>query len=110
MVNKIKNIRIADKNKSKIDVKKVAKLANLPLSPAEEKLYQKQLEDILSYVDQIEQKVKATDVEPTFNVSSSQNVQSKDQEIKSLTQDEALANAKNKKDGYFVTKGIFAEE
>lgn len=94
----------------KIDVRRVAKLANLPLSPAEEKLYQKQLEDILSYVDQIEDKVKAADIEPTFNVFPSVNVQAKDQEIKSLSQQEALRNAKNKKDGFFVTKGVFAEE
>lgn len=94
----------------KIDVKKVAKLANLPLSPTEENLYQKQLEEILSYVDQIEQNVKAVDVEPTFNISSSKNVQAQDEQVKSLTQEESLKNAKNTKNGYFVTKGVFSDE
>lgn len=109
MVNKTKKKSEYD-HQPKIDISHIAKLANLPLSLGEEKRYQQQLEEILSYVDQIEEKVAAVDVEPTFNVSSSQNVKSKDLEKKSLTHKEALANAKDKKDGYFVTKGVFADE
>ncbi len=95
---------------AKIDVKKIAKLANLPLSQSEENLYQKQLAEILSYVDQIEEKIKNLDVEATFNVSESGNVQSKDKSVNSLSQEEALQNTKFKKDGYFVTKGVFVDE
>lgn len=58
-------------------VRKVAKLANLPLSSAEEEKYSKQLSKILEYVDQLNQ-VDTTKVEPTFNVSGLSNVMAED--------------------------------
>lgn len=61
----------------KIDVKHVAKLANLPLSSQEEEKYSRQLSKILDYVTQLN-KVDTSDVEPTFNVSGLSNVMAKD--------------------------------
>ncbi len=95
---------------AKIDIDKIAKLANLPLTQDEEKLYQKQLEEILRYVDQIEGKVTESDVEPIFNVSKSQVPLAEDKVSPSVPQTEALRNASNIKDGYIVTRGVFAEE
>jgi len=91
---------------SKIDVKKISNLGNLPISPKEEKLYQTQLEKILGYVDQIEKKIKTTNEEPTFNVSK--NPQRKSNEIltDSLSQPDALKNASDVKDGYFKSKRV----
>lgn len=95
---------------AKINIKKVALLANLPITKEEEKLYQTQLEKILTYVDQIDEKVKDINVEPIFNVSSAKDITSDDQVSESLAQEEATKNASNPKDGHFVTKGVFSEE
>lgn len=92
----------------KIDVKHVARLANLPLSKEEEEKYSEQLSKILDYVDQLNQ-VDTLGVEPTFNVTGNSNVMRKDETVASLSQEEALSNASNKKDGLFVTKGVFDE-
>lgn len=89
-------------------VKKVAKLANLPLAPEEEGKYSEQLSAILEYVNQLN-KVDTTNIEPTFNVTGQSNVMSEDETVPSLSQDEALQNAPKKENGFFVTKGVFDE-
>lgn len=95
---------------AKIDVKKVASLANLPITEEEEKLYQTQLEKILSYVDQIEEKVKTVDIKPTFNVSTVKDITSDDKAVESLTQEEVISNAPQSKNGFIVAKGVFKNE
>lgn len=90
-------------------VKKVAKLANLPLTPEEEEKYSEQLSEILEYVEQLD-KVDTSGVEPTFNVTGLNNVMDDDETRPSLSQENALSNASNKKDNLFVTKGVFEEE
>lgn len=76
-------------------VKKVAKLANLPLIPEEENLYSEQLSKILNYIDQLNQ-VNTEGVEPTFNVTGLSNVSRKDEPGTSLP-----------KNGPYKTKGVF---
>lgn len=93
----------------KIDVVKVAKLANLELSEEEEKLYGEQLSKILDYFEQLNQ-VDTSGVEPTFNVTGLSKVMREDETIASLSQEEALKNATKKKDGMFETKGVFDNE
>lgn len=90
-------------------VKKVAKLANLQISEADELKYTKQLSAILDYFDQLN-KVHTENVEPTFNVTGNSNVLAEDEIKESLSQNEALQNASNKKEGFFVTKGVFEEK
>ena len=90
-------------------VKHAAKLANLPLSQDEEEKYAEQLSKILEYVEQLN-KVDTSNVEPTFNVSGQTNVTRKDETMASLSQEDALSNASQKRDGFFVTKGVFNEE
>lgn len=90
-------------------VRKVAKLANLPLSNEEEEDYSNQLSKILDYIDQLNS-VNTTKIEPTFNVSLNTNVTREDVSGISLAQDEVLNNAPQKKDGFFVTKGVFDGE
>ncbi|MDO8619060.1 MAG: Asp-tRNA(Asn)/Glu-tRNA(Gln) amidotransferase subunit GatC [Candidatus Daviesbacteria bacterium] len=89
-------------------VKKVAKLANLDLTSEEESLYSEQLSKILDYIDQLNQ-VDTLGVEPTFNVSGNSNILRKDDSVESLSQEEALSNTPEKKEGMFVTKGVFDE-
>lgn len=90
-------------------VKKVAKLANLPLSIDEVEKYSEQLSAILDYIDQLD-RVDTSGVEATFNVTGLSNVLSGDEVKPGLTQDQALANAQSKKNGFFVTKGVFEGE
>jgi len=82
------------------DVEYVAKLAKLKLSQAEKKKFQKELNKIISYIDQLNQ-VDTADVPPTSHVMPLENVLREDQVKPSLTQEQALANAPDKKDGHF---------
>ncbi len=93
---------------SQDDVKKVAKLANLPITEEEEVLYADQLSKILEYVELLNS-VDTQDIKPTFNITGQFNVMREDSAGESLTQDQALQNAKSK-NGFFVTKGVFEEE
>ena len=93
---------------TKDTVKKVAKLANLPITPDEGEVYANQLSAILEYVKQLNE-VDTKGVEPTFNVTGLTNVTRDDQAEESLPQAAALHNAVSK-NGFFVTKGVFEEE
>ena len=90
-------------------VKKVAKLANLPITSEEEERYSQQLSKILDYIEQLN-KVDSEGVEPLYNVSAKNGKLRPDVVEKSMTQDEALQNAVNKRQGQFVTKGVFENE
>lgn len=90
-------------------VKKVAKLASLDLTKEELGKYSKQLSKILDYIDQLN-RADTSKVETTFNVLDQKDVMAKDQLGECLTQDEALSNALQKQDGFFVTKGVFSDE
>lgn len=90
----------------KIDVKKVAKLANLKLTLEEETKFEKQLSDILSYVEKLNE-VKTEGVEQTAQVTGLQNVKREDDTTQvSLTQDEALKGTKDEHNGFFKVKAI----
>lgn len=93
----------------KIDVKKVANLANLPLSEEEEKKYSEQLSKILDYIEQLNS-VDTQEVHATYNVSGLSNIMSRDEVGDcTISQEEAISNAPNKKEGFIVTKGVFNE-
>lgn len=89
-------------------VKKVAKLANLPIPEQEIEKYSSQLSEILDYIDKLN-KVDTFGIEPTFNVTGLENVMREDKAEEGLTQDAALQNASSRKNGMFVTKGVFEE-
>ncbi len=95
---------------SRDQVKHISKLANLPLTEEEEEKYSEQLSKILEYVEQLE-KVDTNGVEPTFNVSGQRNVTAKDEVGDcTISSEDALSNAKNKNEHFFVTKGVFDNE
>ncbi|MDD5415842.1 MAG: Asp-tRNA(Asn)/Glu-tRNA(Gln) amidotransferase subunit GatC [Candidatus Daviesbacteria bacterium] len=93
---------------TKDQVKHVAKLANLPLTAEEEKRYSEQLSKILDYVEQLN-RVETSSAEPTFNVTGQSNVMREDETTPSLSQEEALSNAPQKKECMFETKGVFED-
>ncbi len=92
----------------KTTVQHVAKLANLKLGAKEIGKFQKQLAEILDYVNQLNQ-VKTKGVEPTSQVTGLENVFRKDESRPSLSQKEVLSNAKSKEKGMFKIKAIFEE-
>lgn len=93
----------------KINVARIAKLADLTLTEEETKKFESQLEETLKYVEQLEE-VDTNNVEPTNNVTGLENVVDEDIPRPSLTQKEALANTKNEYKGFFKVKGILANE
>ena len=82
----------------KIDVVKVAKLANLPLSKEEEEKYSKQLSQILDYMEKLNQ-ADTSKVDASFNVTGLSNVTREDETEPCLTH----------KKGYYKTKGVLNE-
>jgi aspartyl-tRNA(Asn)/glutamyl-tRNA(Gln) amidotransferase subunit C len=89
----------------KIDVRNVAKLANLSLKPEEEKKFEKQLSDILTYVEKLKE-VDTKNVEITSQVTGLENILRDDASTPSMTQDEALANTKSIQNGSFKVKVV----
>ena len=92
----------------KIDVKDVAKLANLKLTSEEEKKFESQLGDILSYVEQL-QKIDTTGIEETAQVTGLSNVARNDTTSPSLSQEDALSNAKKQHNGFVKVQAILEE-
>lgn len=87
----------------------MAKLANLPINSEQEDKYSEQLSEILDYIDHLNT-AQTEDVSPIFNVSEKVNSFAEDQIKDGLSQEEALKNSPNFKNGYFVTKGVFEDE
>ncbi|PTY01731.1 Asp-tRNA(Asn)/Glu-tRNA(Gln) amidotransferase GatCAB subunit C [Verrucomicrobia bacterium LW23] len=84
-----------------IDVQYVADLARLRLSADEVATFQKQLSDILGYVDQL-QKVDVSSVEAiTASAPTSNNLRT-DELKPSISAEEALANAPVQSDNLFI--------
>lgn len=87
------------------EVRHVAKLAGVSLTPGEVKKFQKQLSGVLDYVE-ILKEVDTTRIEPTSQVTGLESVFREDKSGPSLSQKEVLSGAKNKKDNMFRTKAV----
>jgi aspartyl-tRNA(Asn)/glutamyl-tRNA(Gln) amidotransferase subunit C len=92
----------------KIDVKHIAKLANLPVSNDEEKKFEQQLADTLTYIEELNE-VDTTGVEITPQVTGLENILEEDTVRPSLSQEEATSNAKNSHNGFFIVPAILEE-
>lgn len=90
-------------------VKHVAKLANLPLSEDEVKKFEVQLSETLDYVNKLEE-IDTKNIEPTSQVTGLENVTREDIVLPSLSQGEALKNAKSTYKGYIKVKAILEEQ
>jgi len=93
----------------KIDVKKVAKLANLTITETEEKKLEKHLSEILAYFEQLK-KVDAAKVESTSQVTGLENVLRGDEAEESLSQDDALSGNKVQHNGFFKVKAVLEND
>lgn len=90
----------------KIDVSHIAKLANLPLSSTEKAKFKNQLEETLEYIEELNE-VKTKNTEPTSQVTGLENITREDTAGTSLSQNDALSNAKSTHNGFFKVKAIF---
>jgi aspartyl-tRNA(Asn)/glutamyl-tRNA(Gln) amidotransferase subunit C len=86
--------------KAKIDVSYVAKLAKLALSDEEIKRLGQQLNDILAYINKLNE-INTKTAEPMSHTLSLENVHREDKVTPSLPAEEALKNAPSKKDNFF---------
>lgn len=93
---------------NKEDILHLAKLANLQLTEEEILKFQIQLGDIVNYFSKLNS-VKTEGIEPIAQLTELVNTTREDKysSDRVLSQDAALKNAKNKKNGYFKVKAIF---
>jgi len=88
-----------------IDIKYVAHLARLHLTPDEEKKLGAQLGGILGYIEKLKE-LDVTGVEPTAHAVPMVNVTRADEIRPSLPHDEALRNAPAQANGLFIVPKI----
>jgi len=88
-----------------IDVKYVAHLARLALTPEEEKKLGAQLGDILAYIAKLKE-VDVSGVEPTAHAFPLVNVVRRDEVRPSLEHEAALRNAPAQANGLFIVPKI----
>jgi len=90
---------------SDLDVAYVAKLARINLTGAEAKVFQKQLDDVLEYVEKLRQ-ADITDVEPAAHALPIFNVFREDAPRDWFTAEQALSNAPRKANGLFIVPKV----
>ena len=88
-----------------IDVKYVAHLARLALTPEEEQKLGVQLGQILGYIEKLKQ-LDVSRVEPTAHAVPLTNVNRRDETRPSLSHAEALRNAPASANGLFIVPKI----
>lgn len=90
------------------DVQKLAVLSALNLNDKEAKNLQKDLQNILGFVEQLNE-VDTTGVEPTYQVTGLENVTREDEVIDyGLNREHLLKNAPETKDGQIKVKRVLA--
>ena len=87
------------------DVKYVAHLARLGLTPAEEQKLGSQLGQILGYIEKLNQ-LDVSNVEPTAHAVPLVNVTRPDETRPSISNEDALRNAPAKANGLFLVPKI----
>ena len=93
----------------KLDVKHIAKLANLSINAQEEKNLEKELNETLTYIDIITE-VNTKNIEPTAHVTGLENIIRDDTSSPSLSQQQALSNTKKQHKGFFIVDAILENE
>ncbi len=89
----------------KMEIEKVARLARLELSEEERETFGNQMEQILTYMEQLN-RLDTTGVEPTSHAIPVYNVFREDEVKPSIAQEEVLAIAPDEEDGHFKVPRI----
>lgn len=90
------------------EVRRIARLANLPLSDAELELLAPQLSSIVAFISKL-QEIDTSQTAVTSRVTSLENVWREDvvDATNQLSQDQALKNAPETHNGMFMVPAIF---
>lgn len=83
------------------DVEKIAKLAKLKFTEEEKIKLQGEMNEVLGYIDTINQIPGLEDVKPLENINDTENVFREDVSEVCLTKEEALKNAPEKTENFF---------
>jgi aspartyl-tRNA(Asn)/glutamyl-tRNA(Gln) amidotransferase subunit C len=89
----------------KVDIEKVARLARLELSEEEKVTFGNQLEQILTYMEQLN-RLDTTGVEPTSHAIPLHNAFREDETRPSFPQEEVLGISPDQEDGHFKVPRI----
>ncbi len=89
----------------KMDIEKVARLARLELSEEEKEIFGNQMEQILTYMDQLN-RLDTSGVEPTSHAIPIYNVFRDDEVKPSFPHEEVLAIAPDEEEGHFKVPRI----
>jgi aspartyl-tRNA(Asn)/glutamyl-tRNA(Gln) amidotransferase subunit C len=89
-------------------VEHVARLARLEISPEEKERFTHQLNDILQYVEKLQQ-LDTEGIEPTAHVIPLQNVFRDDKTCPSFDKEDILANAPDREEDFFRVPQIMEE-
>ena len=90
---------------TKKDIERVADLIKIKLKSEEVESYQKQLNSVLDYLE-VFKELDTKDTKITSQITGLTNVLREDESQDGLSQDDALLNAHEKKNGYFVVKKV----
>jgi aspartyl-tRNA(Asn)/glutamyl-tRNA(Gln) amidotransferase subunit C len=90
---------------TEIDVKYVAHLARLNLTPEEEQTFGAQLSHVLEYIEKLKE-LDVSQVEPTAHAVPLLNVTRPDESGPSLSNEDALRNAPAAANGLFIVPRI----
>lgn len=88
-----------------IDIKYIAHLARLELTPAEQEKFSEQLGHILEHIEKLKE-LDVTHIEPTAHATPLVNVTRADEVRPSLAHDEAMRNAPARAGGLFIVPKI----
>ena len=83
----------------------VAKLSKLELTEEEEEVFSKQLGDILKFIEKLNE-LDTENVKPFYELINQDTPLREDTPKESLSQGEALKNAPQKEDGFFIVPRV----
>lgn len=89
----------------KMDIEKVSRLARLELSEQEKEVLGNQLEQVLSYMEQLN-RLDTTGIEPTSHAIAVYNAFREDETRPSLPKEEVLGIAPDQEEGHFKVPRI----
>jgi len=94
---------------SREDVIKVAKLAKISLSEEEIQIFSQQLPEIIKFVEKLDD-LKTEDILPFYEIIEANAPLRPDVPEEGLSNEEALANAPQKENGFFVVPRVVKAE
>jgi aspartyl-tRNA(Asn)/glutamyl-tRNA(Gln) amidotransferase subunit C len=91
------------------DIEKLSELVKLPVSDSEKSKLSGMLSQTTEYIDMLDE-LDTSNVEPTYQVTGLINVFQSEDLSQTLTQEEVLQNAKEKKEGMIATSAVLERE